>query len=546
MDHLRYLSLVLWLNVVRPTNNFIAKHNIETTNMMSLLLGAAHSNAPLDLYLDLPLLTNYIHHHLNQTSFDSLLKGSSDGLQECWFAVARSILKALNPYTSHDFAKFLFQAGQYAVLQRWSLVVETIHAKTEGADTVPDLLQQDCRFPLHQTVQSAPAFQAITSLYPGALRAMASLCESLRCRTTYHQDGTQLDELLTQDFSTALNRELNSLSAWSERFQISTETPATFLLSSDASSDSPLDNNTMIEELDKYQDEVEAATATQSTARVTEFFRVLRRLLNRPLFQLFCAKLVARADAEQSHFLTLLNEHSYWLFQIVSVYHLMDLIEVLERTQLILSHREGLAQIIQVCLVLSRTLDGLLVAVSELTTATDEQVSVSQSAFAQSVYQSLHDSWAKVFEYSLLLGESNCSMAFDVVLRLMEMEEDSQFSERLVVRSTWRQCLNALINHACDCGQLGWLCSLADMQLGTVSSSDKPTRLVDVIAQELEYLTTDCVAESYAVEKVFYFECLTTFLLVHGRFAEVVRVVDSVTTSLQSSSVYATSEDLAW
>jgi hypothetical protein len=140
-----------------------------------------------------------------------------------------------------------------------------------------------------------------------------------------------------------------------------------------------------------------------------------------------------------------------------------------------------------------------------------------------------------------LLGENGD----DLIAGSMDVSSSSPSSGP----QKWRQCLAALVLHACDSGNLGFLCSLPDTWVGTVHLSaavaDELDRLATgsgVLEERLAgyYRATDN-ANQPTCETMEHsrYECLLVYQLHHSKFRQASVVMQSHASRLASQDVYA-------
>lgn len=169
--------------------------------------------------------------------------------------------------------------------------------------------------------------------------------------------------------------------------------------------------------------------------------------------------------------------------------------------------------------------------------------------------------WLSAFEFAI--EGLNYHEAFSVMIRLHELEESRQHdtngdvfrtvafhgfskfsrnsSRKRDRSSTWENCLQTLVSHACNNGGLGWLCSLPNVELLG------GTQLISSIAVELDYIanSVDLVRDvNDEGESVNYYECLMAFHLCHSNFAEAATVLQSLSKRISDDGFKGLSFDL--
>ena len=185
-------------------------------------------------------------------------------------------------------------------------------------------------------------------------------------------------------------------------------------------------------------------------------------------------------------------------------------------------------------------------ASSSITTDRDEGMEVEEEVEVESrnstelyslsrlISTELYSGWLRVFENYLLHGNQ-----FDKALKaILEMSTLSRRIEEVWVgeggvstQMSWKKCLNALVDKACELGQLAWLCSLGGRQEQEQEEVMPSSLLYQAVSGELEELAFGSDVQYQGGGGggggVNYQECLFAFLLQHGDYRNASRVMFS-------------------
>jgi hypothetical protein len=265
---------------------------------------------------------------------------------------------------------------------------------------------------------------------------------------------------------------------------------------------------------------------------------------------------------------------------------LSDVLELVERSLPLLPRRMGASLAVEasLCLVehVNCALDCLPVQPSSPSSPSSVSVSVSAlGSLSAALLCELRGAWTKVFESALLHGDMYAE-ALDALLHLAELEnQDQQEAQEQTQRIggigsgravPWRDCLRTLVAQACDCGRLGWLCSVPDRQLPVSNASNASTStasagpqgsqggqggtggvclsLSDAVASTLEQLgatldvpllpllsaPSDSNAQAKAQQGVSWAECLFAFQLAHRKFRDAARALHTYVRRIDSEA----------
>lgn len=535
-----HLSMLLWLDSLRPTDNHMLVQEVELAAIFPL--SAAFTGAGTAV--------------AGKVKVESSKPDSNASVFENFMRTLRNrtslsrVFSSAQLSTHSELSGFLFRSGQYVSLSRWAALTQLVLAPS-AADSLSD---GGGGVHPHGTEQ---LLTCIGRCRAHITRLTAEYLELLRCQW-YHLQRVPLSTAgsPTGPLAAIKQKMHDLLTATTELDTLADSVLSNVLLTGDATL-SPMAGDRrrslhgadvargMVQHLKTlWFDSVTRMRSANFACSLCQSKRVHNRLEG--LLALADAVMYVGTVGKGSTLLALLADSSLpgqdaegaakelldnRLSELCRTLHLSTVsgvLEMLDRALFFLPRKEGSALAMEGALLLAEHVAATLDAVTQ-------RSGLDRQACSQVLLTELHGAWSRVFEYALLHGE-RYTEALDALMRVAELEEQrvldadalssttsSSFSAPAAV-VPWRGCLRTLVAQACDMGKLGWLCSIPDRQLQGFAKQG--FSLCAVIASTLEELAVTLDTPSAMnFNEANYFECLFVFHLSRRNYHDAARVM---------------------
>ena len=492
--------------------------------------------------------------------------------------LVKEAIIALQPSILSSFSKYLFTAGQYTCLIRWSSVMASRYDDTNFMTlSIPSSVAP---------VEAVPLLHAAIHLRVATSQQLSEYYELMRCLWYRDRRRRKVGDMVEgkeeqQDLTlTKLIRmkaaELLSAASCLQKLCDVQRREGSFLdqpsMETVVSSMAPLDDAQVPVLRDSFRRHLHEERVRMTMNRVApagglhtgqhglpllplemqEGYLLLHDMLEKLLadgpddkslilafikteYQVHCCIDSSAPDEAmklivQSLFATKVSS----LCEILYISFLVDVIEVFERSaSLLLPISQQL-----VSEIICDGAEKLIVVISSIL----DSASVEPSPYQLALGRLLHSSWSIVFEYALM-HTNKYDQAFEAVMKLAELDDlllVKESSSATVSSSSsmgapegsgsrhsshWQDCLHTLVSHACTHGRLDWLCSIpADQRIQSYGNdgSNQVVEVSDAVCTTLDKLANTLAVDGSAVN---YIECLYVFLLSRSNYRDAARVM---------------------
>lgn len=494
--------------------------------------------------------------------------------------LVREAITALQPSILSSFSKYLFTAGQYTCLIRWSSVMASRYDDTNLITlSIPSSVAP---------VDVVPLLNAAIHLRVATSQHLSEYYELMRClwyrdrrrrKARGVEDGKEEDPDLTLTKLISMKAaELLSAASCLQKLCNIQRGSGSFLdqpsMETVASSTAPVDNVQVAVLRDSFRRHLREERVRMTMNRVAssaptggglhtaqprlpllplemqEGYLLLHDMFEKLLadgpdekslmlafikseYQVHCCIDSSALDEAmklivQSLFATKVSS----LCEILYISFLADVIEVFERSaSLLLPISQQL-----VSEIICDGAEKLVVVISSIL----DSASVEPSPYQLALGRLLHSSWSIVFEYALM-HTNKYDQAFEAIMKLAELDDlllVHDFPSSATVSSSssmgaqegsgsrhshWQDCLHTLVSHACTHGRLDWLCSIpADQRIQSYGSdgSNQVVEVSDAVCTTLGVLANTLAVDGSVVN---YIECLYVFLLSRSNYRDAAR-----------------------
>eukprot|EP01034_Spumella_vulgaris_P022314 gene22314-28432_t len=522
---LLYLHTLLSLAVSRPTQDAVLRNNVEISSLFKLLCGHGALNvASSTPDSNISVLSNFSAFCVEKLQ----VQNGSD-------VVVQTITDLLSGRENVAFTLYLLSVGQFAAADQWSSSLQAVHNANTNVNTNNNTMCEIARqITNYSSLSATKAEQEINTLTQTLCRVHDVYAERALTVYTQNQDSNATAELLSlidDNQERTLTSGVNQRSVEDVSLSVATFCEAATLDLVGQKKARPHADHTLTNENITLLDTVQYL-------RGRSLFSVLFSMVWREMLAATPSAGATELDGGAVEYL--IANYTPLLNYLFAVYQLVDSIELFERMLHVLPNQCGVNQIIALCGQLVSLLESLL-SVVNTTAQTDSSV------FIGALQSQLYTCWLKVFEYSLV-SDSDCGAALDAVLRLVDLtphlvgyDRQVQLTDRQSSRITWKECMHALVNHACDFGHLHWLCALPDVFLVAAHTS-----LADAVTAELEVLAAfDEGSSSSGVGGAFYSECLLAYFLSRDQLHGAATVSERASSLRSSGEAHLESSFLA-
>jgi len=566
---LLHLQTLLWLDGLRPTSNSILRCEVELAGLFPLSAGA-HSARASAIGCDegVSVLESFVRSACAQTM--QALSSPSSVPEALSQLLLEGALQGMRLSGSSALSAFLFAEGQYVALGRCAAVSRLNSAcVVENATLLPAAATPLSRL----LVALCGCRQRLSQLVAEYLELMRLqwLCVQRRRSLFQHVDEDPLDTPLLPAIRSKAGQ---LLAVFSDLDGLKTEAAA----AAEGGAEGACSGALLSAGLHAYCSDLQASLSAQQPAQgglARAFLDVQLEGLAALLDALSSIAPAQAQDEQGSLLLAVIRARTLrpsdgsvatvpaypagsaaWALRhlceggsgdlgtVLQAKLLSDVLELVERSLPLLPRRMGASLAVEASLLL---VEHVNCALDPLPVHAPCAGSYSAALLAE-----LRGAWTKVFEGALLHGDMYAE-ALDALLHLAELEEQEpelpqgRGGGRAV---PWRDCLRTLVAQACDCGRLGWLCSVPDRQLLPASASAGSAQgdglsLSDAVASTLELLgaTLDvplALSDApIAPQAVNWAECLFVFQLAHSKFRDAARALHTFVRRLDGEQAKA-------